>query len=64
MDERHRLGGPRGSRGGHYRTDFPKLDNDRFLQHSILTRGPDGDMKLGWRDVTIEDIEPQAEVKY
>lgn len=54
----------RESRGGHYRTDCPKLDNEGFLKHSILTRGPDGDMQLSYRDVTVEDIEPLAEVKY
>jgi succinate dehydrogenase / fumarate reductase flavoprotein subunit len=52
------------SRGGHYRTDFPKMDNANFLKHSILRRGPDGEMDLSWRAVTIEDIEPEAEVKY
>jgi L-aspartate oxidase len=27
------------SRGGHYRSDFPKRDDAAFLKHSILTRG-------------------------
>ncbi len=54
----------RESRGGHYRTDFPKFDNANFLKHSLLTRGPEGDMQLAYRDVTIEDVQPEAEVKY
>jgi succinate dehydrogenase / fumarate reductase flavoprotein subunit len=52
------------SRGGHYRTDFPKIDNERFLKHTVLRRGPDGDMVRSYCPVTIEDIEPQAEVRY
>ena len=52
------------SRGGHFRTDFPKLDNDRFLRHTMLSRTSDGEMQLSHEDVTIEDIEPEAEVKY
>ena len=54
----------RESRGGHYRTDFEHLDNERFLKHSMLRRGPGGEMDLSYKPVTIEDIEPQAEVKY
>jgi succinate dehydrogenase/fumarate reductase flavoprotein subunit len=52
------------SRGGHYRTDFPKIDNERFLKHTVLRQGPDGDMVRSYCPVTIEEIEPQAEVKY
>jgi len=52
------------SRGCHYRNDFERLDNERFLKHTILRRGPDGAMELSYKDVTIEDIRPQAEVKY
>ncbi|NQT87404.1 FAD-dependent oxidoreductase [bacterium] len=52
------------SRGGHFRTDFPKLDNERFLQHTLLRRGPDGDMVRSYCPVTLEDIEPLTEVKY
>lgn len=52
------------SRGGHYRTDFPKMDNARFLRHSLLRRGGDGRPVLDTLPVTIEDIQPEAEVKY
>jgi succinate dehydrogenase/fumarate reductase flavoprotein subunit len=52
------------SRGGHYRTDFPKMDNDLFLRHSIATRSADGGIGLSYEPVTIEDVEPEAEVRY
>ncbi|MDP6439502.1 MAG: FAD-dependent oxidoreductase [Candidatus Brocadiia bacterium] len=52
------------SRGGHYRTDYPKLDNENFLRHTMYSRGPDGGPELSRSDVTIEDIEPEAEIKY
>ena len=52
------------SRGCHYRTDHRKMDNQRFLRHTMLRRGDDGEMKLSYNDVTIEDIQPEAEVKY
>ena len=52
------------SRGGHFRTDYPKLDNERFLQHTYCRRRGDGSLDLSYGPVTIQDIEPQAEVKY
>ena len=54
----------RESRGGHYRTDYPKLNNAEFLRHSILRCTADGGMDLTTCDVTIEDVQPEAEVKY
>ena len=52
------------SRGGHYRTDFPKMDNERFFQHSLVRRGKDSEPVLDKLEVTVEDIMPEAEVKY
>jgi succinate dehydrogenase / fumarate reductase, flavoprotein subunit len=52
------------SRGCHYRDDFQTIDNERFLKHTLVRRSPDGDVQLGTKDVTIEDIRPLAEVKY
>ncbi|HPD13906.1 MAG TPA: FAD-binding protein [Planctomycetota bacterium] len=52
------------SRGCHYRNDFERLDNERFLKHTLARRAPDGSMALSYKAVTIEDITPQAEVKY
>ncbi len=52
------------SRGGHYRTDYPKMDNENWLKHTLMRRGADGGMEIAYKPVTIEDIEPEAEVKY
>jgi succinate dehydrogenase / fumarate reductase flavoprotein subunit len=30
------------SRGGHFRTDFPKRDDENFLHHSLVYNTPDG----------------------
>ena len=30
------------SRGGHFRTDFPKRDDEKFLHHSMIFDSPDG----------------------
>jgi succinate dehydrogenase / fumarate reductase flavoprotein subunit len=30
------------SRGGHFRTDFPKRDDENFLHHSMVFDSPDG----------------------
>ena len=30
------------SRGGHFRTDFPKRDDEKFLHHSMVFDSPDG----------------------
>lgn len=52
------------SRGGHYRTDFPKMDNGNFFHHSVLRRGPDGQPQLGTLPVVVEDIQPEEAVEY
>jgi succinate dehydrogenase / fumarate reductase flavoprotein subunit len=52
------------SRGGHYRTDFWKMDNENWLKHTMMRRGADGGIEIAYEPVTIEDIEPEAEVKY
>jgi succinate dehydrogenase / fumarate reductase flavoprotein subunit len=54
----------RESRGGHYRLDFPALDNANFLKHSLTTMGADGKLDLSYRDVTIIDTEPLDEITY
>ena len=52
------------SRGGHFRTDFRKMDNRGYLRHSMSRHLSDDEMDLSYSDVTIEDVEPEAEVKY
>jgi fumarate reductase flavoprotein subunit len=41
------------SRGAHQRTDFPERDDDRFLIHQLVHRGPDGNPRIEPLPVTI-----------
>jgi succinate dehydrogenase / fumarate reductase flavoprotein subunit len=43
------------SRGSHYRTDFPKRDDERFLKHSMATLR-DGRLSLSYKSVTLGRI--------
>ncbi|MDW7681065.1 MAG: hypothetical protein SCK70_10905 [bacterium] len=52
------------SRGAHFREDFPKMDNDHFLKHTIVRRDDHGNPALSYKDVIVEDIEPLKEIKY
>ena len=46
------------SRGGHYRTDFPKRDDVNFLKHSLVYA--DGDsLKIKHKPVIITKYRPQ-----
>ncbi len=49
------------SRGGHYREDYPKRDDDNWLKHSLVWR-KDGQIELGYKPVTITDYEPKERV--
>lgn len=40
------------SRGAHWRLDFPKRDDERFLKHTLVLR-VDGEMKLAYKDVNL-----------
>ncbi|MEM4265406.1 MAG: FAD-binding protein, partial [Thermoplasmata archaeon] len=50
------------SRGSHYRTDFPKRDDARFLKHTIAAWTPDGP-KISYSDVNVYKYQP-VERKY
>ncbi|HET7350820.1 MAG TPA: fumarate reductase (quinol) flavoprotein subunit [Marmoricola sp.] len=50
------------SRGAHQRTDFPKRDDERFLVHQLVTRGPDGTPRVDRRPVTITRWPPGERV--
>ncbi len=50
------------SRGAHYREDFPKRDDARFLVHT-LARRVDGQVEISYKPVSITRLEPQ-ERKY
>jgi len=52
------------SRGGHFRTDFPGMDNANFFKHSIVRRAADGEPVLTSKSVVVEDIPVGDEVRY
>lgn len=49
------------SRGGHYREDYPKRDDDNWLMHSLAYR-KDGQIELCYKPVTITEYEPKERV--
>jgi succinate dehydrogenase / fumarate reductase flavoprotein subunit len=52
------------SRGAHYRTDFPKRDDAKFLKHTLAYRtGRPGDPDLRYKPVVLGTFEPK-ERKY
>jgi succinate dehydrogenase / fumarate reductase flavoprotein subunit len=50
------------SRGAHYREDFPKRDDGRFLVHTLAWKDVGG-VRLGYKPVSITRFQPQ-ERKY
>lgn len=46
------------SRGAHYRRDFAKRDDDRWLKHTIARIGPDGEPLITFREVNITRYKP------
>ncbi|HWD07736.1 MAG TPA: succinate dehydrogenase flavoprotein subunit [Actinomycetota bacterium] len=51
------------SRGAHYREDFPKRDDERWMRHSLATRQADGSIELTYKPVTLTRYQPM-ERKY
>ncbi len=51
------------SRGGHYREDFPKRDDERFLKHTYAYMDKDYNISIEWGDVVLGKFEPM-ERKY
>ena len=45
------------SRGGHFRTDFPKRDDENFLHHSMVFATPDG-LEIKPKPVIITKYQP------
>ncbi len=41
------------SRGGHYRKDFPKRDDKKFLKHTLAWRQEDGEWKISFNKPVI-----------
>jgi succinate dehydrogenase / fumarate reductase flavoprotein subunit len=52
----------RETRGSHFRTDFPKRNDQDWLKHTLMTRD-DGKPVISYREVKIDKYEPQ-ERKY
>ena len=50
------------SRGAHQRTDYPARDDDRFLAHSVVTRSPDGSIRIEYAPVVITRWPPGERV--
>jgi fumarate reductase flavoprotein subunit len=50
------------SRGAHQRTDFPERDDERFLTHQLVQRGPDGSPQVSELPVTITRWPPGERV--
>ncbi len=46
------------SRGGHYRTDFPKRDDQEFLKHTFVYP-KDGELELKYKPVVITRYQPK-----
>ena len=46
------------SRGAHYRTDFPKRDDSKWLKHSLAVRTAEGP-KISYKPVTITRLKPE-----
>ncbi len=46
------------SRGAHYRSDFPKRDDGKWLQHTLAMQTPDG-LRLTYAPVTITKFPPK-----
>ncbi len=48
------------SRGAHFRNDFPKRDDEKFLKHTYAYMDENGDIRLEYGEVTLGKFEPQA----
>src|SRR6266702_8577650 len=51
----------RESRGAHFRTDYPKRDDENFLKHTLAYQGPNGP-RIDYSPVTITRWKPEARV--
>jgi succinate dehydrogenase / fumarate reductase, flavoprotein subunit len=51
------------SRGAHYREDHKLREDEHWMKHTFITRTPDDEIRLAYKDVTAGRYEP-AERKY
>ncbi|MEJ2759697.1 MAG: succinate dehydrogenase/fumarate reductase flavoprotein subunit, partial [Anaerolineales bacterium] len=53
------------SRGAHFRTDFPKRDDENWIRHTLAHQQADGKPKLSYKSVNIDwEKYPPQERKY
>ncbi|HLV43720.1 MAG TPA: FAD-binding protein [Aggregatilineales bacterium] len=53
------------SRGAHYRTDYPRRNDDEWIKHTVAHQGEDGSPILSYKDVKIDwEKYPPEERKY
>jgi succinate dehydrogenase / fumarate reductase flavoprotein subunit len=50
------------SRGAHMREDFSTRDDVSWLRHTLAYRGPDGEIELKYKPVTITKFQPKERV--
>lgn len=50
------------SRGAHFRTDFPKRDDEKWLKHTIARMADDTNPGISFRDVSITRYKPMERV--
>jgi succinate dehydrogenase / fumarate reductase, flavoprotein subunit len=50
------------SRGAHSREDFPKRDDAEWLKHTLISMGPDGQLSIAYKPVTITKFQPKERV--
>ena len=51
------------SRGGHYREDHKMREDDHWMKHTFITKTPEGETRLAYKDVTLGRYVP-VERKY
>jgi succinate dehydrogenase / fumarate reductase flavoprotein subunit len=53
------------SRGAHYRSDYPKRDDENWIKHTVIHKDEDGKPVISYRGVNIDwDKYPPQERKY
>ena len=48
------------SRGAHFRNDFPKRDDKKFLKHTYAYMDENGDVSIEHGDVVLGKFKPEA----
>jgi succinate dehydrogenase / fumarate reductase flavoprotein subunit len=48
------------SRGAQFRLDYPERNDDEWLKHINVTRGPDGEPQISYSPVTITRWQPEV----